>query len=66
VGRERSTRAALHGGAARVLSWAILILGVAQLAVAPVRGSGVLAYVIGAVFVALGAARLWLAGRLRR
>ena len=49
-----------------MLSWAILILGVAQLAVAPVRGSGVLAYVIGAVFVALGAARLWLAGRLRR
>jgi hypothetical protein len=49
-----------------VLSWAILVLGIAQLALAPVRHAGPLAYVIGAVFVGLGVGRLWLAGRLRR
>jgi hypothetical protein len=49
-----------------VLSWAILVLGVGQLALAPLRGGGVLAYAIGAIFVGLGAGRLWLAGRLRR
>ena len=66
MGRRRPTRQGLHGGATRALSWAILILGVAQLVLAPLRGAGVLAYVIGAIFVGLGAARLWLAGRLRR
>jgi hypothetical protein len=49
-----------------VLSWVILLLGIAQLALAPARDAGPLAYVIGALFVGLGAGRLWLSGRLRR
>jgi uncharacterized membrane protein HdeD (DUF308 family) len=43
-----------------------VVVGVAQLALAPARGAPVIAYVIGGAFVAVGAARLWLSGRLRR
>jgi hypothetical protein len=39
------------------------VLGVAQLALAPVRDAGPVVYVIGALFVGIGAGRLWLARR---
>jgi hypothetical protein len=46
-----------------VLSWALIALGVAQIALAPLRDAGPIVYVLGALFVGLGVGRLWLAGR---
>jgi vacuolar-type H+-ATPase subunit I/STV1 len=51
----------IYEGGTRVLSWVLIALGVGQIALGVVRGVSPLVYVVGVVFIALGAARLWLA-----
>jgi hypothetical protein len=48
-----------------VLSGAILVIGIAQLARAAAFGGGPIAWVIGLAFVVAGAGRLWLWWRQR-
>ncbi|MEW6582429.1 MAG: hypothetical protein AB1416_06690 [Actinomycetota bacterium] len=55
-----------HRRATTVLSGALVVVGVAQVISAAVRGAGAGAYVLGALFVAVGGARLWLESRRRR
>jgi hypothetical protein len=51
----------IHERGTRILSWVLIAIGVAQIVGAAVRGLGPLVYVLGVVFIALGAGRLWLA-----
>ena len=53
----------LHRTSTRVLSSAMLILGLAMIVVALAAGGGALArgVIVGALFVAAGAGRLWVA-----
>jgi hypothetical protein len=55
-----------HHATSRLLSGAILLLGLVMIVSALARGGGAFALgvVLGALFVALGAARLWLAQRM--
>ena len=48
-----------------ILSAALLLIGVAQLVAAAVRGSGVGAWVVGILFAAVGAGRLYIESRRR-
>lgn len=58
----------IYEGAVRVLSVAFIVVGLAILVATSVAGGGVIAlgYVMGAAFVAIGCARLWLASRMSR
>jgi hypothetical protein len=51
----------IYEGGTRVLSWILICLGVAQIVFGVLRGVAPLVYVVAVVFIALGAARLWLA-----
>ena len=55
----------MHRTATRVLSTAMLLLGLAMIVVAVAAGGGVLArgVVVGLLFVAAGAGRLWVASK---
>ena len=55
----------VHRTATQVLSTAILVLGLAMIVVAVAQGGGPLArgVLIGLLFVAAGAGRLWVATR---
>ena len=55
----------MHRTATRVLSSAMLVLGLAMIVVAVAAGGGPLArgVILGLLFVAVGAGRLWIAGR---
>jgi hypothetical protein len=55
----------VHRTATQILSSAMLLLGLAMIVVAVVAGGGVLArgVILGLLFVAAGAGRLWIAGR---
>ncbi|MGH2849607.1 MAG: hypothetical protein ACRDLP_03225 [Solirubrobacteraceae bacterium] len=53
---------AVHDGATRVLSVAMIVLGV----LLAVRGAAVLPVVVGVAMAAAGAGRLWVTARLRR
>lgn len=57
--------AKLHRAATRLLSLAIVAIGVALVARTVAAGGGALAYgiVVGVLFIAAGGARLWLAAR---
>lgn len=57
----------IHRAGTRVMSSAMVVIGVALVAVTLARGGGVLAVgvLLGLLFVLLGAGRLYLAGRLR-
>jgi hypothetical protein len=54
---------AVHRTATRVLSSAMLVLGLAMIVVAVAAGGGLLArgVILGLLFVAAGAGRLWVA-----
>ena len=52
-----------YATATRVLSLVLVIVGVAQIVLAVARGAGVGSYVLGALFVAVGAGRVWLSSR---
>jgi hypothetical protein len=56
---------AVHRTATRVLSGAMLVLGLAMIVVAVAAGGGPLArgVILGLLFVAAGAGRLWVASR---
>lgn len=49
--------------ATRLLSALLVVVGSAQIVLAVARGAGPTAYVLGALFVAVGAGRLWLSRR---
>jgi hypothetical protein len=51
----------IHERGTRILSWVLIAIGVAQIVGGAVRDLGPLVYVLGVVFIALGAGRLWLA-----
>jgi len=55
----------LQRGATRLLSAAMVLLGVAMLGLTLARGGGPLSYgvLLGVLFVAAGAGRLWVASR---
>ncbi len=55
----------LQRGATRLLSVAMVLLGLAMLALTVVRGGGPISYgvLLGVLFVAAGAGRLWVASR---
>jgi hypothetical protein len=55
----------LHRGATRLLSVAMVILGLAMLVVTLGRGGGPFSYgvLLGVLFVAAGLGRVWLAGK---
>jgi hypothetical protein len=57
----------MHGVATRVFSLALVVLGVAMVVRTVAAGGGVGAYgaIIGALFVAVGLGRLWIARRTR-
>jgi hypothetical protein len=57
----------LHRGSTRLLSAVMVVLGVAMIVSTIARGGGVLAVgiLLGALFVAAGAGRLYLLGRPR-
>lgn len=52
----------------RILSVAFILVGAGVLVATALAGGGVVAlgYVMGAAFVGIGAARLWLAARMTR
>ena len=55
----------MHRTATQILSTAMLLIGIAMIVVAFAAGGGLLSrgLVIGALFVAAGAGRLWVAAR---
>jgi hypothetical protein len=55
----------LQRGATRLLSVAMVLLGIVMLAVTLSRGGGPISYgvLLGVLFVAAGIGRLWVAGR---
>jgi hypothetical protein len=55
----------VHRTATQILSSAMLLLGLAMIVVAVAAGGGLLArgVILGLLFVAVGAGRLWIAGR---
>lgn len=55
----------MHGAATRIFSLALVVLGVAMIVRTLAAGGGAAAYglVIGVLFVAVGAGRLWIARR---
>jgi len=56
----------VYRGAVAVLALAFVGIGVALLAVTAAAGGGVVGFVMGALFVALGAGRLTLLRKARR
>jgi hypothetical protein len=54
----------LQRGATRLLSVVMVLIGVAMLVLTLVRGGGPISYgvLLGILFVAAGAGRLWMAG----
>jgi hypothetical protein len=65
VTRRTTSISDVHRTATRILSLAMLLLGLAMIVRALAAGGGPLAVgvVFGALFVAAGAGRLWVAGR---
>ncbi len=55
----------LHRGATRVLSVAMVLIGLTMLVLTLARGGGPISYgvLLGVLFVAAGAGRLWIARR---
>jgi hypothetical protein len=53
----------MYTGAVRVFAFAFIAIGVALLIVTTVHGGGVVGYVLGALFIAAGTARLRLLKR---
>jgi hypothetical protein len=53
----------MYAGAVRLFALAFIAIGVALLVVTTVHGGGVVGYVLGALFIAAGAARLRLLRR---
>jgi hypothetical protein len=49
-----------HRRATAVLSCVIVVLGAVQIATGPARGIGSVGYVLGALLMGIGLARLWL------
>jgi hypothetical protein len=56
----------LYNRAVLVLGGTMIVLGFALLIVTAARGGGVVGYVVGALFVALGAGRIHLQRQVRR
>jgi hypothetical protein len=56
----------LYNRAVLVLGATMIVLGFALLIVTAARGGGVVGYVVGALFVALGAGRIHLQRQVRR
>lgn len=56
----------IYEGGTRVLSWILIVLGVAQIVLGALRGVGPVVYVVAILFIAVGAGRLWLGARTRR
>ena len=56
----------LYERASLLLAWVMVALGLAQIVVAALRGSGSGAYLIGALFILAGGLRIWLAAQRRR
>jgi hypothetical protein len=56
----------VHRGATRVLSAAIIVLGVAMLVLTLVNGGGPIStgVLLGVLFIAAGAGRLWIASKV--
>jgi len=52
--------------AVKVLSVAMMAIGVAILAVTAVNGSGSVGYLMGIAFIGVGIGRLWVARRMER
>jgi hypothetical protein len=66
MAERRTSGRDVYERATAFLSYVLIALGVAQIVTAAVRGSGAGAYLLGAVFIAVGSLRIWLAAQRRR